>query len=95
MVINGNVAAGYWIKKEVRNLINDLKDPRYVYDTSEAHKRIAFQQKLCLQSKAPYYMKPLELMQWQLAWWEAVYSFKMADTGVRRFTDDVCGGWHV
>ena len=87
MVINGNVAAGYWIKKEVRNLINDLKDPRYVYDTSEAHKRIAFQQKLCLQSKAPYYMKPLELMQWQLAWWEAVYSFKMADTGVRRFTE--------
>lgn len=32
-------------------------------------------------------MKPLRLLPWQKAWWEAVYSFKMADTGLRRFTE--------
>ena len=87
MIQNGEVTVGYWIKKEIRNLINDLNDPRYIYDTTEAHKRINFQETLCLQSKAPYYMKPLKLLPWQKAWWEVVYSFKMADTGLRRFTE--------
>lgn len=87
MIQNGEVTVGYWIKKEIRNLIDDLNDPRYIYDTTEAHKRIKFQETMCLQSKAPYYMKPLKLLPWQKAWWEAVYSFKMADTGLRRFTE--------
>lgn len=87
MIQNKEVVVGYWIKKQVKNLIEDLKDPRYVYDTAEAHRRIRFQEKLCLQSKAPYYMKPIKLLPWQKAWWEALYSFKMADTGLRRFTE--------
>ena len=81
------IVVGYWIKKQIRNLINDLNDPRYIYDTTEAHKRIKFEESLCLQSKAPYYMKPIKLLPWQKAWWEVVYSFKMADTGERRFTE--------
>ena len=81
------VVVGYWIRKEIRNLVEDLNDGRYIYDTTEADKRIRFEEKLCLQSKAPYYMKPIKLMPWQKAWWEAVYSFKMADTGMRRFTE--------
>lgn len=87
MIQKSEVTVGYWIKKEVRNLIDDLNDPRYIYDTTEAHKRIKFQETLCLQSKAPYYMKPLKLLPWQKAWWEVVYSFKMVDTGSRRFTE--------
>jgi phage terminase large subunit-like protein len=82
-----HVIAGYWIRKEIQNLYEDLQDGRFIYDTTEAHKRIKFMQTCCLQSKQPYYMKPLELMPFQTAWWEAVYSFKMADTGLRRFTD--------
>lgn len=87
MIQNGDVVVGYWIRKAVQNLIEDLENPRYIYDTTEAHKRIRFQEKLCLQSKAPYYMKPISLMPWQKAWWEALYSFKMADTDLRRFTE--------
>ena len=87
MIQNGEVVVGYWLKKEIENLINDLKNPMYIYDTTEAHKRIRFQESLCLQSKAPFYMKPVVLMPWQKAFWEAVYSFKMADTGLRRFTE--------
>ena len=82
-----HVIVGYWIRKEINNLIEDLQDSRFIYDTAEADKRIKFMQTLCLQSKQPYYMKPIELMIWQKAWWEALYSFKMADTGKRRFTE--------
>lgn len=87
MIKRREVVVGYWLRQAVQNLVNDLEDDRFVYDTTEADKRIRFQEKLCLQSKAPYYMKPLRLMPWQKAWWEAVYSFRMADTGKRRFTE--------
>lgn len=83
----GNIIVGYWIRKELDNLLADLNDPRYTFDPSHAYKRFRFQEKFCLQSKAPYYMKPIELMLWQKAFWEALYSFKMADTGLRRFNE--------
>lgn len=81
------IIVGYWIRKEVQNLIEDLQDGRYFYDTREAEKRIRFQETLCFQSKQPYYMKPLVLMPWQKAFWEAIYSFRMDETKLRRFTE--------
>ena len=87
LIQSGGVVAGYWIRKEVENLINDLNDPAYIYDTTEAHKRIKFMQTHCKQSKHPYFGKPVALMPWQLAFWEALYSFKMRDTGLRRFVE--------
>lgn len=87
MIENREVIVGYWIKQEIRNLMDDLENQDYIYDTTEAHKRIKFQETLCLQSKQPYYMKPISLMPWQKAFWEALYSFKMADTGLRRFVE--------
>lgn len=83
----GNIIVGYWIKKEIDNLIDDLNDERYIYDTKEANKRIKFIEHCCLQSKAPYYMQPVKLMLWQKAFLEALYSFKMKDTGRRRFLE--------
>lgn len=82
-----HVVAGYWIRKEIQNLIEDLQDNQFIYDTTEAQKRIKFMESCCLQSKQPYYMKPIELMPWQKCWWEVVYSFKMANTKYRRFTE--------
>ena len=79
------IVAGYWIKREIRNLIDDLESGRYIYDTTNADKRMRFMEKRCYQSKAPYYMKPMVLMPWQKAWWEALYSFRMPDTKIRRF----------
>ena len=87
LIKRGNVVVGYWIRREIENLISDLQDNQFIYDTTEAHKRIRFMQMCCLQSKQPYYMQPIQLMPWQKAWWEAVYSFKMADSGLRRFTE--------
>lgn len=87
LIQKGEVVVGYWIRKEIENLVADLDNPAYIYDTTEAHKRIKFQQTFCLQSKHPYFGKPLDLMPWQLAFDEALYSFKMADTGLRRFVE--------
>lgn len=81
------IIVGEWIEKAVDQYCEDMSDPAYVYDTTEAHKRFKFQETLCLQSKQPYYMQPVKLMPWQKAFWECLYSFKMADTGLRRFTE--------
>lgn len=87
MIKAGEIVVGEWIEKAVDLYCEDMKDPAYIYDTTEAHKRFKFQEALCLQSKQPYYMKPIKLMPWQKAFWECLYSFKMADTGLRRFTE--------
>lgn len=87
LIKTGQVVVGYWIAKEVENLVKEMHDSRYIYDTTEADKRLKFMQTMCLQSKKPFYMKPVALMPWQLAFIEALYSFKMADTGRRRFVE--------
>ena len=87
LIKNGDIVVGYWIKKEIENLIEDLNNPDYIYETAEAHKRIKFMQTMCLQSKHPYFGKPINLMPWQLVFTEALYSFKMANTGLRRFVE--------
>ena len=87
MIETGDGIVGEWIYKEVENLLRDLSDPRFIYDTKEAERRFAFQQKCCLQSKRPYYNKPIELMPWQMAFWEPLYSFRWRDTGLRRFNE--------
>jgi len=84
MIRNGEVVVGYWMRQEVKRLVDDLSV--YEYDTTEAHKRIRFMETLCLQSKAPYYMQPIKLMPWQKAFFEAIYSFRMPD-GSRRITE--------
>lgn len=84
MIRNGEVVVGYWMRQEVKRLVDDLEV--YEYDTTEAEKRIRFMESLCLQSKAPYYMVPIKLMPWQKAFFEAIYSFRMPD-GSRRITE--------
>lgn len=87
LIDGGDVVVGHYLKKQIRKLVRELEDERFIYDTTEAHKRIRFMESMCLQSKQPYYMQPLKLLPWQKAWWEAIYSFKMADTGLRRFSE--------
>lgn len=81
----GKIKAGYELTKELDNLIEDLENPRYIYDTKDAYERIDFIQNCIRLTKAPFYNKPMTLMLWQKAFIEVVYSFKMADTGFDRF----------
>lgn len=83
----GNIIAGRRLKQELDNLVEDLSNPKYVYDTTEFEKRLKFEQTLCTQSKAPYWGVPIDLMLWQKAFWEVVYSFKYKETGLRRFNE--------
>lgn len=75
----GEIIAGNELITELDNLINDLDDPRYIYDTTDADIRINFMQGCIRLTKSPFYNKPMKLMLWQKAYIEALYSFKMAD----------------
>lgn len=87
----GKIIAGQELTLELNNLVADLQTPRYQYDTAEAHMRIAFIERLCLQSKKPFYMQPMKLLLWQKAFIEVLYSFrKYSDElgeWIRRFQD--------
>jgi len=83
----GEIIAGNWLKRGIQNLLQDLADERYIYDTADFERRLKFQEAMCLQSKAPFYMQPIKYELWQKAFWEVVYSFKIANTGKRRFTE--------
>lgn len=75
----GEIIAGVELITELDNLIDDLNDPRYIYDTREAETRIDFMENCIRLTKSPFYGKPMKLMLWQKAFIETVYSFKMAD----------------
>lgn len=87
----GDIKAGADMKDELDNLIDDLDNPEYVYDTKDAEIRIDFIENCIRLTKAPFYNKPMRLMLWQKAFIEVVYSFKVKslDTGelVDRFQE--------
>ena len=75
----GEIVAGYELITELDNLIRDLDNPRYIYDTTDAEERIDFMEHCIRLTKSPFYNKPMKLMLWQKAFIEASFSFKMAD----------------
>ena len=81
----GNIIAGYELITALDNYIEDMRNPRYVYDTRDAYKRIEFIETFIKLTKSPFYGKPMILMLWQKAFIECLYSFKIAETGFDRF----------
>lgn len=75
----GEIIAGIELITELDNLIRDLDNPRYIYDTTDAETRIDFMENCIRLTKSPFYGKPMKLMLWQKAFIEVTYSFKMAD----------------
>lgn len=90
-VEEGRIVVGEDLAQTLANLIEDIESGAYVYDTSEADKRIFFIESCVRLTKSPFYGKPMRLMLWQKAFIEAVYSFKVVslDTGelVDRFQE--------
>lgn len=82
---SGEILIGQELRQELDNLIEDMNNPRYNYDTTAADVRIEFMQGCVRLTKSPYYNKPMILMLWQKAFISAVYGFKMADSGFDRF----------
>jgi len=88
---SGEEIAGLDMTNELINLLDDIGQSEYVYDTADADLRIFFIEN-CLQlTKSPFYGKPFLLLLWEKAFIEVVYSFKIKslDTGewIDRFTE--------
>ena len=73
---------GSKIKRVIRKLMSYFDDDKIIFNPTECYKRFKFQETLCLQGKAPYYNKPIKLMLWQKAYYEAIYSFYEKETGL-------------
>lgn len=84
-ITRGEIVAGRELLQQLENLIEDLNNPEYSYDTTGAQLRIDFIENFCRHTKSPFYGKPFLLELWEKALIEAFYSFKWADTGLRRF----------
>ena len=84
---SGNIIIGNELMSTLDNLIEDLEEEKYDYDTFDAELRIEFIETFCKHSKSPFYGKPFILEIWQKALIEAIYSFKNKDTGFRRFVN--------
>ena len=74
---------GSKIKKAVKKLMGYFEDERFIFDPTDCYRRFDFIESLCLQGYAPFYNKPVELMLWQKAFYEAIYSFYEKETGLR------------
>ena len=82
---SGEILIGQELMMELKRLMEDMNDSRYVYDTTDADTRIHFMENCVRLTKSPFYGKPMILMLWQKAFISAVYGFKMADTWFDRF----------
>lgn len=75
----GEIIVGQELYLELENLIDDLKNnDEYYYNTDSANLRMDFMANCVRLTKSPFYGMPLVLMDWQKAFIETLYSFKMA-----------------
>lgn len=83
----GNIIIGNELRTTLERLIEDLSNPRYIYDPLPGDLRIRFIETFCKHTKAPFNGMPFILELWEKAMLQVAYGFKMADTGLRRFNE--------
>ena len=87
----GKIIVGQDMYQELRNLEEDMRSGEYLYNTDDALLRMDFMENCIKLTKSPFYGKPMQLMLWQKAFIEALYSFKipfvvnLKETMVNRF----------
>lgn len=74
---HGEIIAGRDMIQELDNLIADLDDVQYRYDTEAAYLRISFIEGCIRLTKSPFYGAPMLLLLWEKAFIEVFYSFKI------------------
>lgn len=82
---DGTYIIGEDLKTQLNNLREDMQTGEYLYNTEAADLRMNFMENCLRLTKSPFYNQPMVLMDWQKAFIEASYSFKMTDTGFDRF----------
>ena len=83
--LSGEIILGSELKTCLENLIEDLSDDRFIYDTSGADLRIEFIETFCKHTKSPFNGMPFILELWEKAVIEAFYSFRWTESNLRRF----------
>ena len=68
----------------LRRLMEDMAGDEWLYDTTEADRRMAFMEGCIRLTKSPFYGRPMRLMDWQRAFISAIYGFRTLD-GHQRF----------
>lgn len=81
----GDIIAGQELITALDLFVSQMNDPQFIYDTRDANMRIAFMERFCKLTKSPFYGKPIQLMLFQKAFIECMYSFKWRETGNDRF----------
>ena len=81
----GEIIVGRELWLELERLREDFYNDAFTYNTDDALLRMNFMENCIRLTKSPYYGKPMILMLWQKAFIEAIYSFKMSATTLRRF----------
>ena len=87
LIRQGEIIVGVEMLTELDNLIADLDNPEYKYDTSKADLMIYFMENCIRLTKSPFYNKPMILMPWQKAFVECLYSFKIYDKELGKWVD--------
>ena len=88
-ISQGEILVGQELKLVLDDLIQDLSNPRYTFDTKPGSLRIDFIETFCKHTKSPFNGMPFHLEIWEKAILQVAYGFKMADTGLRRFNEVV------
>lgn len=87
-MVNGNITVSNRVKKQYKNLVEDMKDhPKYIYDDAKAQRPIKFIETFCKHSKGELAGKPLVLDLFQRAYISALFGFVDKETGYRRYTE--------
>lgn len=84
----GEIIAGQELRQMLYNLVDDLDNPAYIYDTADADFRISFIESFCRHTKSPFYGMPFQLELWEKAFIEVFYSFKWSDEGYRAYYEE-------
>lgn len=82
---SGEIIAGQELIMQLETLVEDLDNPDYIFDNANSEFRIMFIENFCKHTKSPFFGEPFLLELFQKALIEASYSFKWADTKLRRF----------
>ena len=83
----GNILVGNELRITLDRLINDLDNPRKLFDLNPGSIRIDFIEKFCKHTKSPFNGMPFKLELWEKAMLQVAYGFKIRETGLRRFNE--------
>ncbi len=83
----GNIVVGKELFTVIESLIDDMDNPRYIFDEKPGNIRIEFIETFCKHTKSPFNGQPFLLELWEKAVLQVAYGFKMADTNLRRFNE--------